>query len=147
MSECKIYADINGDIARWVCRGLGFDENWVGENLTFGFAVDQRMVGGLIFNQYRPDQDVWWTIFSCDKRWCTRSVLKQMFTEAFVHLNCRRINLLVSKKNKHSLNFVRRLGFKKEGVLRQFREDGEDCYILGMLKQECQWITKGKTNE
>lgn len=147
MSGCKVYVDANGDIMRWVCKGLSYDANWVGENLTFGFAFNNRMVGGLIFNQYRPHHDVWWTIFACDKHWCTRAVLRQMFSEAFNELDCRRINLLVSKKNKHSLNFVRRLGFKKEGILRQFREDGDDCYILGMLKQECQWIKKGKTNE
>ncbi|MBP5352533.1 MAG: GNAT family N-acetyltransferase [Alphaproteobacteria bacterium] len=143
MSECKVYVDPDGSIMRWVCRNLGEDSTWVGEHLTFGFAVDNRMVGGLIFNQYRPHHDVWWTIFSNDKRWCTRAVLRQMFTEAFVRLDCRRINLLISKSNKHAVKFVRRLGFKKEGTWRQFRENGEDCYVFGMLKSECQWIMKG----
>jgi len=28
------------------------------------------------------------------------------------------------------------LGFKIEGLLRRFREDGSDCYFLGLLKEE-----------
>lgn len=136
----RILPDISGDIARWICKGLREDVNWLHDNLTFGFALDNRMIGGLIFHDYKEHQDVWWTIYSEDKRWCNRRMLRHMFKVAFQNLDCRRINLLVSKNNRHCLKFVKKLGFKKEGLLRKFREDGEDCYILGMLREECPWF-------
>ena len=65
-----------------------------------------------------------------------------MFALAFNILKCRRVNLLVSKSNVRSLDFVRRLGFKTEGLLREYRENGEDCYFMGMLAKECPWLQK-----
>lgn len=144
----EIYPDINGEIAAWVCAGLNENADWLGKNLTFGFAYNNRMAGGLIFHDCNVHRDVWWTIYSCDKHWCNRTMLRQMFAIAFRILDCRRINLLVSKSNHHCLDFVERLGFKKEGLLRQYRENGEDCYILGMLREECPWFNfKGEKNE
>lgn len=135
-----ISADKTGEIARWVCHGLQMDSQWLQENITFGFYWNNRLVGGLIFHDIRPGQDLWWTIYSTDKHWCNRRMLRLMFGLAFEIFQCRRINLLVSKSNSSCLNFVEKLGFKREGLLRSFRENGEDCYFLGMLKQECQWI-------
>jgi RimJ/RimL family protein N-acetyltransferase len=138
--EYQICYDVDGRIAEWVCRGLNFDFRQLQTNITFGFAVDGQTVGGLIFHDLRYGQDVWWTVFSTDKRWCNRRMLKQMFGLAFSGMQCRRINILVSKDNEKSLNFVQKLGFVKEGLLRSFRENGEDCFLLGMLKSECKWI-------
>lgn len=144
----KIIPDITGAISHWVCKGLGYDTKWLGNNITFGFFINDELKGGLIFHDYRPDHDIWWTVYTTDKRWCNRRMLKQMFDFAFGKLNCRRINLLVSKSNLESLRFVQKLGFQKEGLLRAYRENGEDCYFLGMLKNECKWInTKGEINE
>ncbi|MBP5215817.1 MAG: GNAT family N-acetyltransferase [Alphaproteobacteria bacterium] len=144
----EILPDISGDISRWVCRGLNENSEWLGENITFGFAYNNRMVGGLIFHDYTPHRDVWWTIYSCDKHWCNRITLRRMFAVAFEYLDCRRINLLVSESNSHCLDFVQRLGFKKEGLLRHYRENGENCHILGMLREECPWFNfLGEKNE
>ena len=75
-------------------------------------------------------------------------MLRIMFGIAFKAMGCRRISLLVDKSNAASLNFVKKLGFQQEGILRSFRENGEDCYILGMLKDECKWLReKGDKNE
>lgn len=44
--------------------------------------------------------------------------------------------------NVKSLKLVKGLGFKTEGLLRRYRSSGEDCYLLGMLKNECKWREK-----
>ena len=102
------------------------------------------MLGGLIFHSYRPNTEVWWTVYTVDKRWCNRRMLKVMFDIAFNKLKCRRISLLVSKSNVAGINFVKKLGFQQEGMFRVYRENGEDCYIFGMLKNECKWIKNGE---
>lgn len=138
--SCQLRPDLYGGITDWVRRGLGYDASWPGDCLTFGFYYNNKLAGALVFHDLRKHLDVWWTIYSVDKHWCTRSILKQMFAMAFQTMDCRRISILVSKSNQQSLSLVRRLGFKIEGLLRRYREDGDDCYILGMLREECPWI-------
>ena len=133
-------------ITDWICEGLKENTSWLGEHLTFGIIRQNKLIGGIIFHDYRPNQDIWLTIFTKNKKWCSKAVLKFIFGVAFADLQCRRINLLVSKSNAKCLNFVLKTGFRLEGCLRSFRENGEDCYVLGMLKNECNFY-KGEKNE
>ena len=136
----KIMPDSGGIIKKWICDGLGEDTNWMGDSFTFGVCYRGKMVAGLIFNNYRANLDLWMTIYSISPKWCSKSVLKYIFTTCFEVLNCKRANVLVSKDNHRSLSLCERLGFRKEGLLRQYRENGDDCYIMGMLKKECRWL-------
>lgn len=140
-ASCKIVADRNGVIAAWVCRGLGVGVQEIGENFTLGFLYGGRAVGGLIYHGLQ-DGSLWWTIYTVDKHWCSRKVLKTVFGLAFDGMNCHRINIIVSRDNVKSLKLVKGLGFKTEGLLRRYRSSGEDCYLLGMLKNECKWREK-----
>jgi len=136
----RIKPDCGGVIMKWICDGLGEDTDWVGDSYTFGIEYRGQIVGGIIMNNYRKDLDVWLTIYSTSPHWCSKSVLKYIFTTCFETLNCKRVNVFVSKDNQKSLNLCTRLGFKKEGLLRQYRENGQDCFIMGMLKKECKWL-------
>lgn len=138
--ETEIIPDCNGVIKDWVCMGLKEGKKWCGENYTCGFVRDGKLIGGLIYHDYRLDTDVWWTIFSTDKRWCTRHVLHYIFDVAFNKFRCKRISLMVNAGNAPCLNFVTKLGFKEEGRLRAYREDGADIIIFGMLKDECRYL-------
>ena len=139
--SCKLVVDFDHQISRWVCKKLNISESEA-EGMAVGFVVKNELIGGLVFHNLRKDCELWWTIYTTDKRWCTRSILKQIFGIAFEFYNVRRISLLVNTDNYPCINLVERLGFKKEGCLRQYREDGADCYIYGMLKSENLW--KGK---
>ena len=140
-ADCSdIVPDYNNVIARWVCSGLGEKTDWLHDYRTYGVMRNSEIIAGLIFHNLNYGQDVWWTIYSVNPRWCTRRILKSFMWEAFEHLHCRRINLLVNTDNEKCLRFVRRLGFKIEGRLRAFREDGRDCYILGLLKSESKYL-------
>ena len=136
----RIKPDSGGVIMKWICDGLGEDTDWVGDSYTFGIEYRGQIVGGIIMNNYRKDLDVWLTIYSTSPHWCSKSVLKYIFTTCFETLNCKRVNIFVSKDNRKSLSLCERLGFKKEGSLRQYRENGQDCFIMGMLKKECKWL-------
>lgn len=141
--EAELYSikpDFDGSIQKWICDGLGENTDWIGDSYTFGICYGGRMVGGIIMNDYRKDLDVWLTIYSVSPRWCSKSVLKYIFKTCFETLNCKRVNVFISKDNSKSLSLCERLGFVKEGLLRQYRENGQDCYILGMLKRECRWL-------
>lgn len=140
----EILPDLSDTIAEWVCRGLGFINVWHKNNLTYGFVYNGKIVGGLIFHDLQRHKEVWWTVYSTDRHWCNRRMLRQMFEMAFVTMDCKRINILVNKSNRRSFDFVRRLGFVQEGLLRKYDDNGEDCYFLGMLREECPWLNKQK---
>ncbi len=139
---CRIVADTDGSIAKWVCDGLKEDTRWIGGNVTMGIVFDGKLIAGIIFNDIRHGRDVWLTIYSTNKRWCTRRVLRAVFDLAFDVMDCKRISLFVSKDNEPSINLVEGLGFVREGLLRQYRDNGDDCFVYGMLKPDCKWRSK-----
>lgn len=136
---CKIIYDTNGKITDWVCRCLNYPQDTLENYRTIGFLIGDRVIGGLIYHNVRPKRDLWWTIYTIDKRWCNRRALKLIFGLAFNHWQVERISLLVNTDNHECIKLVEGLGFKKEGLLRQYRDDGSDCYFYGMLKSENKW--------
>ena len=136
---CRIFGDTDGSVMKWVCDGLEYDTDWVGGNITMGISLGGKLIAGIIFNNLRPNVDVWLTIYSTDKRWCNRRVLGAIFSLAFDEMGCRRVSLFVSKDNEASIKLVEGLGFVREGLLRQYRDNGSDCFVYGMLKNECKW--------
>lgn len=137
---CKIVPDYKNIITNWVCKNLQTDTNWLRDYKTFGVMKTSKIIAGLIFHNARFGQDVWWTIYSRDKHWCNKRILHEFMVEAFEKLQCRRINLLVDTDNTKCLHFVKRLGFRIEGCLTQYRDNGKDCYILGLLKTESKYL-------
>ena len=139
--EYKIINDVNEMVTCYVCDGLKCNYDWLKEHVTFGFAVDGKIAGGLIFHDYNKySGEIWWTVYTNNKRWCNRRMLRTMFGLAFNALNCRRISIAVDTRNLPCLNFVKKLGFKQEGIMRAQRDDGGDNAVFGMLKTECKWL-------
>lgn len=138
--EYKIVEDVGDLITCYVCKNLDLGYNWLGYHLTYGMMIDGKLVGALIFHDIRPGREVWWTIYTDNKRWCNRRMLRFMFGVAFKALKCRRISVSIDARNSRSLKLVEKLGFKKEGIFRAQRDDGGDSIVWGMLKTECKWL-------
>lgn len=141
MNRVKVYTneivpDTNNIITNWVCRKLGYDTEWPQQYMTFGVLQGEKIIAGLIFHDIHPTQDMTWTIYSNHKTWCKRHIIKEFMRLAFDVFQCRRINILVDTDNQQCLRFVTGLGFQQEGLLRSYRENGKDCYLLGLLKTE-----------
>lgn len=137
---CELIVDDDGRIACWVCQNLAMPEYAAESVCALGFLYKKRLIGGVVFGNYRQNRDIWLTIYTNDKHWCNRRILKTIFKLAFEFFNCRRVSILITEDNAASLSLTKRLGFRKEGRLRQFREDGKDAYVLGMLKEECNFL-------
>lgn len=135
-ASCKIIADSGDVITRFVCEGLGYDTDWLDEHFTIGFIKGGRLLGGLIYHNIRPGRDVWWTLYTTDKRWCCKRILNFMFGLAFDYFGCRRVSMSADADNADCLKLASKLGFKPEGLLRGYRDNGKNCIIMGMLKNE-----------
>lgn len=130
--DCKHHS-----VERFICKGLHTGQEWLkGPRYTFGFVLNGRLLGGLIYHDLRPETDVFLTIYTRDKRWCNRRVLRFIFNIAFEVFKVRRISLLIDTDNQPCLRLCTALGFKQEGLLRHYRENGKSCYMYGLLKEE-----------
>lgn len=141
----EVILDTHHILAPWLEASLHMAPGEVNELFTMGFLWQGKLVGGLIFSDYRPGHDVWWSIYTMDKNWCQRRVLKTIFQTAFKDLKCTRINVLVAADNIKSLRLVKKLGFVQEGYLRRFQaRDKKDCYLFSMLPEECRFLADSK---
>lgn len=71
--------------------------------------------------------------------WATRSVLRAAFNYAFSLLALHRVTVVIHECNAASIDLCERLGFKREGVVRESFEDANGV-VMGMLRRECRWI-------
>ena len=133
---CKIVRDSDNYVTNWICRGLNTKTDWVKDHVTFGVIKNNHLLAGLIFHDIEIGKMLYWTIYARDKHWCTRRILKEFMRIAFEVFEVRRINILVDTDNEPCLSFVKKLGFQLEGCLRNFGDEGQNRFILGLLKSE-----------
>jgi RimJ/RimL family protein N-acetyltransferase len=134
---CKAVGD--GSVINFVANGLKEDVREYIPSLELGIFKD-KLIGGVLINDIRPERDCNLSIYTESPQWAARQVIKYVFTVVFLTIGAKRCTVYVSESNKKSHEMCLRLGFKDEGFLREYRENGENCYVMGMLKQECKWI-------
>ncbi|MBQ7660165.1 MAG: GNAT family N-acetyltransferase [Alphaproteobacteria bacterium] len=132
-------ADSTGTVLKFVADGLGDSVEEYMPSLAIGIYKSDALIGGVLINDIRPQRDCWLTIYTTTPNWAKRHVLKYVFGVVFGLIGAQRCSVFVSESNKKSLDMCLRLGFVKEGLLRKYRDNGENCYVMGMLKQECKW--------
>jgi len=95
-------------------------------------------VGGVVYHEYRGN-DIQMSCAATTIRWLDKGVLRALFAYPFVHLKCDRVSAYTGVDATHTRQFLERLGFVQEGVVRRGFEEG-DCVLYGMLVEECKWI-------
>ena len=138
MSE--IVYDQSGAVALLVAAGLGLEAEEMLNGYAFAIVNEGRILGGVVFSDYRADDSAWISIYTTDKKWCTAKILKQIFGIGFDALHCRRLNALIRADNRASIALSERCGFVREGKMRSYFADGADALIFGMLRGECKFI-------
>lgn len=124
------------EIAHYVGEGLG--EVFTLHDKALGFARGGKIIGGIVYHNYR-DQSIEASIYTTDKHWANRNTLFHIFHYPFGQLNCRRFTAITRSRNQPARAFLKKLGFKKEGVIRHAFND-DDGILYGMLREECKWV-------
>jgi hypothetical protein len=70
-----------------------------------------------------------------------RTTLFHAFGYPFLQLNLRRVTGLVSAARPDIIALDEKLGFKREGVMRNGLPNA-DLVVLGMLREECRFLNK-----
>lgn len=128
----------DAEVAEWVRRQLVMGSDF-GPCTAIGVTHCNKLIAGVVYFCYRhPNIEM--AVASISPRWATKSTLKAFFEYPFNQLNCHRVTVMVDSDNDDVKRFDERLGFVKEGRLREANPNG-DADIYGMLKSECRWIT------
>ena len=125
------------EVTDWVAERV--DATTFGECVNFGFYKDNKIVGGVVFSEYRVEDIVFSGAFE-DKRCFTKRNLQYFFNYPFKQLNCHRITAYTETDNERANKILKKLGFTHEGTMREISEKGKDANIYGMLDRECNWL-------
>lgn len=111
-----------------------------GEFSALGLVTGGTLVAGVIYNHYSPP-NICVSVAARKGPWITPEFLFCAFDYPFNALELARVTGFISEANTTSLSFAERLGFRREGCLRKALPDGASQIIVGMLKEECPWIS------
>lgn len=104
---------------------------------TMGLERDGEIIAAFLFNIYTgPDIHV--TI--AGSGW-TRRFLREMGQYLFEQLQVERFTAIT--ENQNVVDIVKRVGGRKEGLLRNHFGPGRDGILLGVLKNEYRYRTHG----
>jgi RimJ/RimL family protein N-acetyltransferase len=124
------------EVTDWIVKRVGVTS--LSDCVNYGFYEEGELVGGVAFYEYRV-QDI---VFSgvMERGGFNRTMLRTLFHYPFHQLKCHRVTAYTEIDNREANVFLKRLGFKKEGTMREISENLKDINIYGMLKRDCTWL-------
>jgi len=130
--------EANKAIAKWVSDRIPHVSEF-SNMMTIGVQSENgQPLGAVVYHEYR-DNDIQMSCAADDKHWLSKKALEAIFRYPFSQLGCIRVTALTPSKNVHTRQFLERVGFTQEGIMRKgFCDD--DCVVYGMLRDECKWI-------
>lgn len=107
---------------------------------AIGVKDEAGFRGVVVFDSFTTT-GCWISVASDGTRnWLTREFILRVFAFPFVQCHHPRLNAFVSEHNPASLQFCEGFGFKREGILREAGDRGEDLIVFGLLRRECRWL-------
>ena len=107
---------------------------------AIGLRSDQGLHGVIVFDSFTTT-GCWVSVVSDGgRKWITRELIIKVFCYVFIQLDYPRLNSFVSVNNADAIRFNEHFGFKREGLMREAGEQGEDLIVYGMLRRECRWM-------
>ena len=100
---------------------------------------DMQIMGVVVYSRWTK-HNCEMSVASVTPRFLTRSFLKVVFGYPFNELNFARVTAVVEADNHKALDMNRGLGFKDEGILRNWYGENRNGVVMGMLKDECKWL-------
>ncbi len=123
-------------VAQWAGKraGVSFSPPY----RAIGVGMESELIGAAVYNNFNAG-NVDLSVVTSDPRAGQRRFIKAMFHYPFMVCGARRVSAKTRAGNLQAQKGLERLGFVKEGVLRQWF-DGEDAFIYGMCRHECKWL-------
>ncbi len=130
-------------IGEFVKSRMDFSVDWT-DFKAIGIERDGRVVAGVVY-EGMTSRDVNMHCAIDDPSAVNYAWMFTVFDYPFNQCGLIRVTGLVPRSNTKALSFdIDKVGFKVEGIVRKAFPNGDDVVVLGMLKDECKWIRRGR---
>lgn len=102
------------------------------------FSDDRKLLSVVVYNAFE-EKNCGISIATTTPKWCTKLALSVIFGYPFNQLGLSRVTATIREGNAKSLSLVKRLGFKREGELKQYYDNGESAMIYGLINKQSKW--------
>lgn len=141
MSKTIILPGMADDlIGSWVAERIGNTTGWNAFR-AIGLAEGGNLLVGIVYTDFLHPTISMHVAAVPGRRWMNRDILRIAFEYPFKACDCARVTGWVAADNEDALRFDKHLGFREEGRMRKALPGGRDLLLLGMLKEECRWIS------
>ncbi len=144
----RIVSGRGGPVVKWLDSRI-FTQDHFPEDTTWIALIDEctgEILGATCFTDYRGSC-ISLHFAGAKRGWLTRRFIQTCFNYVFNELGCRRAVGLVRKDNLKALITDIKLGFTVECLMRKADDDGQDMYLLSLLREECKWLPKAGTGK
>lgn len=125
--------------------------DWASDRLGIQFFADARAIGwgaypeiraAAIYERWSGNDCVVHLVSDEKPGWLTRNFIAAGFYFPFVMGGLQRVTGLVPAANARARRLNLHFGYREEGCLRRGAENGDDIIIMGMLREECRFISE-----
>ena len=134
-------AGFDADVLEWARYQEGSDGGAWHPDLTKTIGIVNRegaLCGAAIFSNY-TGHDI--ELTGVGRYVFSRSVCQAVCRYVFLQLRCSRMTVMIRASRTRLRRICERHGFKAEGLVRR-RYGDEDAIIMGMLPEDCRWLTQ-----
>lgn len=125
-------------VAAWVRARIPHAE--FGECAAIGLARGDALIAGCVYHNYLPDYGNIELSIAGEGYWARPEAIAAFLRYPLGQLGCRRVTACVPARNAPARRFVRKVGFRKEGCLRQ-GYGRDDLIVYGLLRSEAaRWL-------
>lgn len=111
------------------------------DNFTaIGVESDDKLVAGVVYSDFNGN-NIFAGIAGDGKRWLTPDFLFFMFYYPFGQLKVKRVSACVEQTNIVSQQFLVKLGFELEAVLKRAGKTG-DLLVYRMFREDCRYLER-----
>lgn len=105
--------------------------------VAIGVLTDEsRPAACVVFNHYiEADKTIMVHVAAVNPLWTRGTIVRDILAYPFFQLGCNKVWAAMPIKNKHAIDFNKKLGFTREGILR-YHIANQHAVITGLLRKE-----------
>lgn len=127
-------------IMQYVASKFPHVEGFSPGSRALGWVDGQSLVGGVVLSPRGGGFDAELSIALEPQCRVMPGHIKTLFHVAFSVFGLKRITCHIAKGNKPARAFVKRLGFREEGLMRKGYDGKQTAMLYGMTADECRWL-------
>ena len=121
-------------MAEWVAARIPHAD-WTPEGYAIGVHDGQALVAGVVYAGF-TEGGCEMSIAADNPRWAQRGVIRAMLHYPLVQCELRRVTAMVPHDAERTLRFLRGVGFRQEGTLRDWFAPRRHGAVMGFLRRD-----------